>query len=74
MVKLLDLSPWTCQLLNTVDHSVLLNILDRSYSTVMVSLIIVKMMVHIKDSFSVPSQKNFSVPQGSVAGPILFTV
>jgi hypothetical protein len=65
---------------DTVDHAVLLNILEKSFGVSGCALSWFgsylcdrSMCVQINDSFSTPREMNFSVPQGSVAGPVLFT-
>jgi hypothetical protein len=65
---------------DTVDHAILLDILQRSYGVEGTALRWFDdylrgrtMQVQIKDALSSPRAMNFSVPQGSVAGPVLFT-
>ena len=65
---------------NTVNHKILLEVLNKYYGIQGAALQWIKLylanrqfQVQIKDIFSEAKTIDFSVPQGSILGPILFT-
>ena len=65
---------------DTVDHAILLDVLSGSYGVKSTALNWLQsylgdgtMKVQVNDVFSSPRIIDFSLPQSSVAGPILFT-
>ncbi|XP_062599561.1 uncharacterized protein LOC134261111 [Saccostrea cucullata] len=66
---------------DTVDHAILSNVLETTFGVSEVALhwfqsylSFRKAEVHINASKSQPRFLNFSVPQGSICGPVLYTV
>ena len=77
ILVLLDLSA----AFDTIDHEVLLNRLNQRFgfrdlalNWLASYLVDHKQLVHIRSAVSVDSQLHFGVPQGSVLGPVLFSM